>query len=249
MTPKSLLRHKRCVSALSELSGDSSFHRVIPETELKTPAKQARQLVLCSGKVYYDLLEAREEKGIEDVHLMRLEQLYPFPSDTLLSELAKYRHCELVWCQEEPRNMGAWSLIAEFLEEVAEEAGVKNPRPRYAGRSAAASPATGVFQRHLAEQGKLVEEALTVGLPRYGRIGYRKASMNGKTASAAIKTPVSDAKGDATPSKGGSKGRSGGRAKTGESAKAEDKGKGGAKAKTQSKAAGSGRGGRKQAAE
>src|SRR5690606_24639686 len=126
-TPKSLLRHKRCVSTLAEMSGRSSFHRVIAEEASPGAVEKARQLVLCSGKVYYDLLEAREEKGIEDVHLLRLEQLYPFPSDTLVKELAKYAHCDLVWCQEEPRNMGAWSLVSEFLEEVAEEAGVRNP--------------------------------------------------------------------------------------------------------------------------
>ncbi len=200
-TPKSLLRHKRCVSTLAEMSGDSSFHRVISEQASAAAIRKAKQLVLCSGKVYYDLLEAKEEKGVEEVHLMRLEQLYPFPSDTLLSELKKYAHCDLVWCQEEPRNMGAWSLISEFLEEVAEEAGVEKPRPRYAGRPAAASPATGLFQRHNAEQAKLVEEALTLGLPRYGRIGYRKAAMNGKTASAAIPTPSAEAKAKSAPAR------------------------------------------------
>ncbi|SMF07154.1 2-oxoglutarate dehydrogenase E1 component [Tistlia consotensis] len=240
-TPKSLLRHKRCISSLAEMGGDSSFHRVITEDASAAAIRKAKQLVLCSGKVYYDLLEAREEKGIEDIHLMRLEQLYPFPSDTLLSELAKYAHCELVWCQEEPRNMGAWSLISEFLEEIAEEAGVHNPRPRYAGRSAAASPATGLFQRHLDEQAKLVEEALTVGLPRYGRIGYRKAAMNGKTASSDVATPVAAAK--AAPA-------SAAPVEVPAKAKAKTPAKAGSKpAGKKASGAASGRGSRKQAAE
>jgi len=126
LTPKSLLRHKRCVSALSEMTNGSGFHRVLYSPELPSPREEAKQLVLCSGKVYYDLVDAREQKGITDVHVLRMEQLYPFPTDAIIEELQKYSHCDLVWCQEEPRNMGAWGYVSDFLEEVAEEAGMKN---------------------------------------------------------------------------------------------------------------------------
>jgi len=176
MTPKSLLRHKRCVSTLADMSGDSSFHRVMYQDVLPSKPKEARQIVLCSGKVYYDLLEEQEKHVVKDVHILRLEQLYPFPWDALQQELEPYKHCELVWCQEEPRNMGAWSFVETFIEEAAAEIGFKNPRPRYAGRRSAASPATGSFQRHVKEQSALLEDALTVGLPRMGRIGTRRAA-------------------------------------------------------------------------
>jgi 2-oxoglutarate dehydrogenase E1 component len=174
-TPKSLLRHKRAVSPLAEFGPDSSFHRVMYCDQLPSDPKDARQVVMCSGKVYYDLLEEREKRGITDVHFLRLEQLYPFPVDALAKELEVYRHCELVWCQEEARNMGAWNYVTDFIEEVAEMAGCAHPRPRYAGRRSAASPATGQMSRHVAEQKALVEDALTVGAPRIGRIYVRRA--------------------------------------------------------------------------
>ncbi len=103
-----------------------------------------------------------------------MEQVYPFPADALIDELAKYKHCDLVWCQEEPRNMGAWPFVSSFLEEVAEEAGVEKARPRFAGRSSAASPATGSFKRHVEEQKTLIESALTLGLKPKGRIAMRR---------------------------------------------------------------------------
>jgi len=173
-TPKSLLRHKRCVSTIAEFTGESGFHRILHDNELPSKPEEARQVVLCSGKVYYDLLEAREEQKIKDVHILRVEQLYPFPADALMDEFKNYTHCELVWCQEEPRNMGPWQTLGPVIEEIAEEVGVKNPRVRYAGRNAAASPATGLHERHVAEQKKLVQEALTVGLPHRGRIATRR---------------------------------------------------------------------------
>ena len=174
-TPKSLLRHKRAVSDLSDMAGQSSFHRILTEPKLPGTKQKARQVVLCSGKVYYDLLEEREKRGQTDVHLLRLEQLYPFPADALAQELEGYQHCALVWCQEEPRNMGAWSYAAEFVEEIAEELGFSQPRPRYAGRRVAASPATGQHSRHVQQQAELIDQALTVGLPHFGRIASRKA--------------------------------------------------------------------------
>jgi 2-oxoglutarate dehydrogenase E1 component len=177
MTPKSLLRHKRAVSPLECFVPGSTFHRVLHCDELPSPPEEARQVVLCSGKVYYDLLEAREARGIKDVHFLRLEQLYPFPADALAEELKPYAHCHLVWCQEEPRNMGAWSFIEEFIEEVARELRFERPQVRYAGRAAAASPATGLASRHRAQQEALIEDALTIGKERMSRIGTRKAEQ------------------------------------------------------------------------
>ena len=180
MTPKSLLRHKRCVSALDQFGAGSTFHRVMYCDELPSDPKQAKQIVLCTGKVYYDLLEEREKRGIADVHFLRLEQLYPFPADALAAELEAYKHCDLVWCQEEPRNMGAWAFANTFIEEVAEEVGCRNPRPRYAGRRSAASPATGSNQRHRAEQAELIEDALTLGKVALKRIAARKVEYKVK---------------------------------------------------------------------
>jgi 2-oxoglutarate dehydrogenase E1 component len=180
MTPKSLLRHKRCVSKLADFGPGASFHRVMHCDAPPSRPEDARQIVLCSGKIYYDLLEEREKRGVTDVHILRLEQLYPFPADALTSELEPYRHCELVWCQEEPRNMGAWAFVSTFIEEVAEELGFKNPRPRYAGRLSAASPATGSFKRHQEQQAALLDDALTVGKKAMSRIATRKQLCEGK---------------------------------------------------------------------
>ncbi|TGR94874.1 2-oxoglutarate dehydrogenase E1 component, partial [bacterium M00.F.Ca.ET.191.01.1.1] len=121
MSPKSLLRHKRAVSTLSEISGESSFHRLLwddaqllPNQAIKlTKDSKIRRVVLCSGKVYYDLYEEREKRGINDIYLLRVEQLYPFPAKALINELSRFRNAEMVWCQEEPKNMGAWSFRSE----------------------------------------------------------------------------------------------------------------------------------------
>jgi len=177
MAPKSLLRHKRVVSSLSDLSSETHFHRVLYCDEVPSEPDAARQIVMCSGKVYYDLLEERERRGITDVHFLRLEQLYPFPSDALSKLLAPYRHCQLVWCQEEPRNMGAWTFVSNFIEEVVAEMGFSQPELRYSGRPAAASPATGIAEHHVREQRALIDDALTVGLAPIGRIGSRKATL------------------------------------------------------------------------
>ncbi|WP_282605048.1 2-oxoglutarate dehydrogenase E1 component [Pelagibius sp. Alg239-R121] len=187
MTPKSLLRHKRAVSKLSDMGPGSGFHRVMYCDDVPSKPKDAKQVVICTGKVYYDLVEEREKRGVKDVHFLRMEQLYPFPADALAMELEPYRNCDVVWCQEEPRNMGAWNHVSEFIEEVAAEMGFKNPRPRYAGRSSAASPATGQNKRHLAEQAALINEALTLGLKPLGRIASRKAAAEGKGGKKAAK--------------------------------------------------------------
>lgn len=160
MTPKSLLRHKLAVSAKSDFIDGSSFHRVQDDLVPLNP-KSIKRVVLCSGKVYYDLHEARAEAGLEDsVHIFRVEQLYPFPADALQEMLAPLSKAQFIWCQEEPKNMGAWSFIAPEIEEVLIAIGAKNSRPVYAGRKAAASPATGSAKAHAKQQAALVAEAL-----------------------------------------------------------------------------------------
>ena len=119
-----------------------------------------RRVVMCSGKVYYDLLEEREKRGIDDVYLLRLEQLYPFPAKALINELSRFRNAEMVWCQEEPKNMGAWAFIDPYLEWVLAHIDAKYQRVRYTGRPAAASPATGLMSKHLAQLAAFLEDAL-----------------------------------------------------------------------------------------
>ena len=162
MTPKSLLRHKLCVSKLSEMGPGTTFHRILWDDNAKLDDAKIRRVVLCSGKVYFDLFEEREKRGLEDVYLMRVEQLYPFPAKALNEELKRFPKAEIVWCQEEPKNMGGWSSVMPEIETVMELRGVKQARLKYVGRPAAASPATGLFMRHVKEQAKLVNEALTV---------------------------------------------------------------------------------------
>jgi 2-oxoglutarate dehydrogenase E1 component len=170
MTPKSLLRHKLVVSDLDEMGPDTTFHRVLWDSNerrkdakiMLKPDAQIRRVVLCSGKVYYDLYEERERLGIDDVYLMRVEQLYPYPARTLMTELARFAHADMVWCQEEPRNMGAWSFIEPNLEWTLNQINATHKRPRYVGRLASAATATGLASRHAAEQKALVGEALTV---------------------------------------------------------------------------------------
>lgn len=162
-TPKSLLRHKLAVSDLSMFTNGESFHRVLWDnaTDL-VDASKVRRVVLCTGKVYYDLFQERENRGVKDVVILRLEQLYPFAHDALKTELAKYPNADVVWCQEEPANMGAWTFVDRRIEAVLKDIGHKAGRPSYAGRAEAASPATGLLKRHNQEQAKLVDEALSV---------------------------------------------------------------------------------------
>ncbi len=169
MTPKSLLRHKRAVSTLDDLGDESTFHRLLwddaeTDHELTTtklkPDDKIRRVVMCTGKVYYDLLEAREERGIDDIYLLRVEQLYPVPARALIGELSRFKQAEMVWCQEEPKNMGAWSFIEPSLEWVLNHIGATYTRARYAGRPAAAATATGLMSKHLAQLNALLDEAL-----------------------------------------------------------------------------------------
>jgi 2-oxoglutarate dehydrogenase E1 component len=120
-----------------------------------------RRVVLCSGKVYYDLYEEREKRGIEDVYLLRVEQLYPFPLKSLAQELARFKNADLVWCQEEPRNMGSWSFVEPYLEWIIAQAGMKAKRARYAGRPATAATAVGVMSKHLAQLKAFVDDAFS----------------------------------------------------------------------------------------
>ncbi|MEJ2432486.1 MAG: 2-oxoglutarate dehydrogenase subunit E1 [Pseudolabrys sp.] len=169
MTPKSLLRHKRAVSPLEFMTNGTSFHRMLwddaqrapEESNVKLkPDEQIRRVVMCSGKVYYDLYEEREKRGIDDIYLLRLEQLYPFPTKALVAELGRFKHAEMVWCQEEPRNMGAWFFVDVFLSWVLNQIGAAQPRARYAGRAASAATATGLMAKHLAQLKQLLDEAL-----------------------------------------------------------------------------------------
>ena len=168
MTPKSLLRHKRAVSDLSEMSGETSFHRLLwDDAEMKKdgPIKlvkdaKMRRVVISTGKVYYDLFEEREKRGIDDIYLLRLEQLYPFPAKALIGELSRFKQAEIVWCQEEPKNMGAWSFVDPYLEWVLEHIGADKRRARYSGRPAAASPAAGTMSKHLSQLEAFLEDAL-----------------------------------------------------------------------------------------
>ncbi|MEX6508314.1 2-oxoglutarate dehydrogenase E1 component [Jiella sp. M17.18] len=168
MTPKSLLRHKRAVSTLSEMAGETSFHRLLwddAEMQKDSPIKlvkddKIRRVVMCTGKVYYDLLEEREKRGVNDVYLLRLEQLYPFPAKALINELSRFKGAEMVWCQEEPKNMGAWAFIDPYLEWVLDHIGAETRRVRYTGRPASASTAAGTMANHLKQLAAFLEDAL-----------------------------------------------------------------------------------------
>jgi 2-oxoglutarate dehydrogenase E1 component len=123
------------------------------------PDEKIRRVILCSGKVYYDLLEAREAKGVDDVYILRLEQFYPWPVKSLSNELKRFKDAELVWCQEEPKNMGGWTFVDPWLELTLERLDVQSRRARYVGRPASASTAAGLMSRHLAELETFLNEA------------------------------------------------------------------------------------------
>jgi 2-oxoglutarate dehydrogenase E1 component len=168
MTPKSLLRHKRAVSRLDELGPESTFHRLLwddaqtnNDEKIKLVAdEKIRRVILCTGKVYFDLFEEREKRGLDDIYLLRVEQLYPFPTKALMLELSRFKQAEIVWCQEEPRNMGAWFFVDTFIEWALNQIGAKHRRPRYAGRPAMAATATGLMSKHQAQLKAFLEEAL-----------------------------------------------------------------------------------------
>jgi 2-oxoglutarate dehydrogenase E1 component len=169
MTPKSLLRHKLAVSKTEEFTTGSSFHRVLwddaqygnSDTTLVSDDK-IKRVVMCSGKVYYDLLEERDARGIDDIYILRFEQFYPFPAISAVKELERFPQAEMIWCQEEPKNQGAWTFMEPNLEWVLGRINAKHPRPRYVGRATSASPATGLASQHKAQQTALVNDALTI---------------------------------------------------------------------------------------
>ncbi len=168
MTPKSLLRHKRAVSKLDEMGPDTTFHRILwddAQLDKTSPIKlvadeKIRRVVICSGKVYYDLYEEREKRGLNDIYILRLEQLYPFPLKTLVAELSRFKAAEVIWCQEEPRNQGAWAFVQPYLEWVLEQTHSASRRPRYVGRPASAATATGLMSSHLKQLKAFLDEAL-----------------------------------------------------------------------------------------
>ncbi len=172
MTPKSLLRHKKAVSSLSEMAEGSAFHRVLwddaqngnglTSVTLK-PDDQIRRVIVCSGKVYYDLLDDREKKGVDDVYILRLEQFYPWPMKSITTELSRFKNAELVWCQEEPKNMGGWSFADPWIELTLAKMKIKAKRARYVGRPASASTAAGLMTRHLKELETFLGEAFAQG--------------------------------------------------------------------------------------
>ena len=168
LTPKSLLRHKLCVSDKSDFTDGSSFHRVLwddaergsSKTKLLTD-KKIKRVVMCSGKVYYDLLEERDRRGISDIYILRFEQFYPFPAISAVKELERFKNAEMVWCQEEPKNQGGWSFMEPNLEWVLSRINAAASRPRYIGRASSASPATGLASTHKNQQEALINEALS----------------------------------------------------------------------------------------
>ncbi|MCC6469010.1 MAG: 2-oxoglutarate dehydrogenase E1 component [Alphaproteobacteria bacterium] len=176
MSPKSLLRHKLAQSKLADMGPGTTFHRVLWDDAPPKNDKKVRRVVLCSGKVYYDLFEERQKRGIDDVYLMRIEQLYPFPLTALGKELSRFKSADVVWCQEESKNMGAWTFVAPRIEEVLAQIHARQARPIYCGRPDSASPATGLHRRHVEQQAKLVADALTAGLSAAAARGKRQAA-------------------------------------------------------------------------
>ena len=162
MTPKSLLRHKLVVSKLGEMGPGTQFTRVYPEMDRLDLDKKVRRIVFCTGKVYYDLLQARRDEGLKDVAIVRVEQLYPWPRTSVFQQISRYPNAEVIWCQEEPANAGSWMFVLPRLEWILEELDHKMKKPVYVGRTASASTATGSGKEHQVEQTLLVEQALSV---------------------------------------------------------------------------------------
>jgi len=160
MTPKSMLRAKEYMSRLDQMGPQTTFHRVFDDASELVPDDKVRRVVLTSGKVHFDIKKARDERGIKDIALVRIEQLHPFPFTALSKAVARYRNAEFVWAQEEPENMGAWSFVDRRIEKVLTDLDLAHKRPRYVGRPEAAAPATGLLKRHNKEQQALVDEAL-----------------------------------------------------------------------------------------
>lgn len=159
-SPKSLLRHKRAQSRLEEMGKGTMFRRVLGEEAKLAANDKIKRVIVCSGKVYYELLEERETRKINDIAIIRMEQLYPFPKSSIVRELKKYKNADVIWCQEEPMNMGAWSYIDRRLEAAMLDAKIKATRPVYVGRKSAAATACGYMKIHQKEQKELIDKAL-----------------------------------------------------------------------------------------
>ena len=166
MTPKSLLRHKKCVSNLKEFLLKNTFHRVLEDDSYKTISnliklrnnKDIKKVVMCSGKIYFDLIEAREEAKNDSIVFIRIEQLYPFPVKTLAKILKRYERAEFIWCQEEPKNMGAWNTVRNYIDRTLEIIHFTKDKVKYVGRNASSSTATGNLNKHLAQQKEILEK-------------------------------------------------------------------------------------------
>ena len=168
MTPKSLLRNKLCTSKLEDFGKKNSFHRVLWDHAIDPnesdfiklkKSEKIKKVILCSGKVYFDLLEAREKNKNDDIVILRIEQLYPFPVKPLVKEIDRYaKNAKFYWCQEEPKNMGAWLLVRDYIQWTLNHIGAKHNQIMYIGRNPAASPATGYAKRHIKQQREIVEK-------------------------------------------------------------------------------------------
>jgi 2-oxoglutarate dehydrogenase E1 component len=164
MTPKSTLRHKKNISSIDDFINGSSFHRILTDNLSARQYKETKRLVLCSGKIYFELQDHIDATNIKNVNIIRIEQLYPFPYKTLEEEIKKFPDCEIVWCQEEPKNMGAWGFIRSRIEDVLKNIRSHQSYTPFIGRKAAASPATGVFDRHLVNQKNIIRLAIDANM-------------------------------------------------------------------------------------
>jgi 2-oxoglutarate dehydrogenase E1 component len=171
MTPKSLLRHKHCTSFLKDFEPSNSFHRIFRDRAENVPGEakvtlapdgEIKRAILCTGKVFFDLMEERDRRGQDKVRMIRLEQLYPFPEGPLLQELQRYPNAEIVWCQEEPKNQGAWTFARPRIQDMLTRMSGFCRCPRYIGRPEYASTAAGLMSKHNAELKAFLEEAMTI---------------------------------------------------------------------------------------
>ena len=168
MTPKSLLRHKRCVSNIEDFTKKNSFHRVLEDHSYESKSgliklkkdKKIKKVVMCSGKIYFDLIEAREKNKNDEVVFIRIEQLYPFPAKTLALILKRYKNADFFWCQEEPKNMGAWNTVRNYIDRTIEIIQSRGDKVKYIGRKPSSSTATGNLNKHLAQQKEILEKVV-----------------------------------------------------------------------------------------
>ena len=168
MTPKSLLRNKYCVSNLDDFNKNNSFHRILWDHAIDPKSSgfiklkktsEIKKVIMCSGKIYFDLLNTREKLKRNDVIFYRIEQLYPFPAKTLVKELKPYaKKSKFYWCQEEPKNMGAWFSVRDYIQWTLETIKANNREISYIGRSPDASPATGYAKRHVFQQQEIINK-------------------------------------------------------------------------------------------